>query len=313
MQTFRKTRRAVLDRSFKAAAAVVTAIALATGAAEPADADVVERFASDPLVGGGPNPFFAEGDASARFAYLPGEPSHFPGDREGSLRVLYDTTLPGARISTPLGRVLTLDDDFSFGAILTIRSEGFHADPNGFSQIAFGLWNAATTGMNRTSFPSDSFDLVEFDYFPNVTAYGGPFLAPTVFGGNVGGNAFFNFAFQSSEVALPHDTPLLVQARYGAAARRLDLTVIRHLFGVFFESVPGATVAVDLSRLDPTFQVDVAGIAAYFEGYASLRAEVDYDLLYVGDLPRPFGIGRRILPAPPPTEPQSQRTTDARM
>jgi hypothetical protein len=306
MLSSRKTCRAVPNRSLRAPGAVVTALLLTAGLAGPAraGADLVERFASDPLAGAGPNVFYAEGDAGRRFTYLAGEPSHFPGDREGSLRVLYDTTLPAGRISTPIGRVLTLDDDFGFGAIFTIRSEGFHADPNGFSQIAFGIWNAATTGMNRTVFPSDSFDLVEFDYFPNVTPFGGPFLTPTVFGGIVGGNAFLNFAFQSSEVALPPDVPLLVQARYAAANRSLRLTLSRHARGVFFEALPGAAVAVDLSRLDPTFHLDVAGIAAYFEGYASLRAEVDYDLLYVGDLPAPFGVGRRILPAPPPTEPE---------
>jgi hypothetical protein len=307
MLEHRKPRRAVPRRSLRRlGAAGLTALALAAGLAGPAIAatDFVERFASDPLAGGGPNAFFAEGDVAARFLYLPDEPARFPGDRQGTLRVIYDTTLPAGRISAPLGRVLTLDEDFGFGAILTIRSSGFHADPNGFSQIAFGIWNAATTGMNRTGFPSDSFDLVEFDYFPNVTAFGGPFLSPSVFGGNSGGNAFFNFAFQSAEVALPRDVPILVQARYDAAGRILRLTVGRHARGVIFEALPGAAVAVDLSRLDPTFHLDVAGIAAYFEGFASLRAEVDYDLLYAGDLPAPFGSGRRILASPPPTEPQ---------
>ena len=306
MLNSRKQSRVVTNRSQQSLGAAATAMALAAVLAAPARAgtDIVERFASDPLAGGGPNVFFAEGDASARFSYMADEPSHFPGDREGSLRVLYDTTVPAARISTPLGQVLTLDEDFGFGAILTIRSSGFHADPDGFSQIAFGIWNAATTGMNRTGFPSDSFDLVEVDYFPNVTTFGGPFLSPSVFGGNSGGNAFFNFAFQSTELALPRDLPLLVQARYDSAGRILRLKVSRHSRGVFFEALPGAAVAVDLSHLDPTFHVDVAGIAAYFEGFASLRAEVDYDLLYVGDLPAPFGSGRRILTSPPPTEPE---------
>jgi hypothetical protein len=34
----------------------------------------------------------------------------------------------------------------------------------------------------------------------------------------------------------------------------------------------------------------VVGIAAYGEGWPSLRAEVDYDLLYVGALPAPFKV-----------------------
>jgi hypothetical protein len=273
--------------------ALAAAILAGPAAAGPARADWVERFDADPLAGVGPNAFFAEGDAAARFFFVPGEPSHFPGDREGTLRVTYDTLLPAARISAPFGDAPSTDADFSFGAILTIRSDGFFADPEGFSQIAFGLWNAATTGLSRTTFPSDSFDLVEFDYFPNVTAFGGPFVSPTAFGGNVGDNAFFNFAFQSAETALPLDVPLLIEARHSAAARQLRVTVGRHLSGTFFERLPEATVTVDLSRLDPGFIVNVAGIAGYFEGLASLRAVVDYDLLYVGELPEPFGVVRR--------------------
>jgi len=259
----------------------------------PAGAAVVERFSSDPLSGHGANPFFSEGDAGARFTFLADAPPHFPGDRRGALRVLYDTTLPTARLSTPIGQALSLDEDLSFGAILTIRSQGFAADPQGFSQIAFGVWNAQTTGLGRTVFPSDSFDLVELDYFPNVTAFGGPFLSPSVFGGKVDGNAFFNFAFQSQEIALPLDVPLLCQARYEAAARRLTVTVRRHARGPRFEAIPAAAVTLDLSSLHPTYLVDVLGIAAYGEGWASLRAEVDYDLLYLGALPPPFGVGVR--------------------
>src|SRR5439155_19958288 len=195
-----------------------------------------------------------------------------------------------ARLSTSTGQVFSLDADFDFGAILTIRSEGFFADPDGFSQIAFGLWNAARTGLDRTSFPSDSFDLVEFDYFPNVTPFGGPFVSPTVFGGNVADNAFFNFAFHSAETTLPLDTPLLVQCHYNAALRRLNVKVSRHLRSLIFERIDAAGVSVDLSRIDPTFLLNTAGIAGYFEGFASIHAVVDYDLLYTGPLPSPWSV-----------------------
>ena len=281
-----------------ARSAAFGAIALLCAALSPAWAQVVERFDADPLTGQSRNVFFAEGDVASRFAFLPEEPSHFPADKEGTLRVVYDTTLPTARLSTRTDRLLSLDADFEFGAILTIRSEGFFADPNGFSQIAFGAWNDDTTGLQRTSFPSDSFDLAEFDYFPNVTAFGGPFLSPSVFGGNVADNAFFNFAFESSQVVLPLDTPLLVRCRYDAASHRLNVTVGRHAQSLVFEPVPGASASVDLSRISPTFLLNVAGIAAYFEGYSSIHAVVDYDLLYVGDLPSPWGVTRRrISPA----------------
>jgi len=263
----------------------------------PAVAAVVERFSRDPLAGRSVNPFFSEGDAGARFTFVDRERPHFPGDRPGTLRVLYDTTLPTARLATPLGDVLSLGEDAEFGAILTIRSSGYHADPQGFSQIAFGLWNAHTTGPGRTLFPSDSFDLIEFDYFANVTDFGGPFLSPSVFGGNVGDNAFFNFTFGSQQAALPFDVPLLCRARYQAATGLLDVIVSRHAGGTRFVPIPGASVTVDLGSLSPTYLVDVLGIAAYGEGWPSLRAVVDYDLLYTGPLPLPFAVGTTSAPA----------------
>ena len=273
--------------------AVVALVLLGAATLSPLPAQVVERFDADPLTGQSHNVFFGEGDVATRFTFVPEEPSHFPADREGTLRVVYDTTLPTARLSTPIGQSFSTDADFDFGAILTIRSEGFFADPNGFSQIAFGLWNRATTGLNRTSFPSDSFDLVEFDYFPNVTVFGGPFVTPSVFGGNVAGNAFFNFAFASAATALPLDMPLLVQVHHDSAARRLNVRVSHHLQALRFERIVDATVNVDLSRIHPTFLLDAAGIAGYFEGFPSIHAVVDYDLLYVGPLPSPWSVVRR--------------------
>jgi hypothetical protein len=298
-----------------AAAAIAAALA-----AVPARAAVVERFAADPLAGLSANPFFADGDVASHFVFLAAEPPHFPGDRTGTLRVTYDTTLPAGRIATPLGQVLSLDDDFSFGAILTVRSEGFDADPAGFDQIAFGLWNGHTTGLARTTFPADSYDLVEWAYFPNVSPdFGGPFLSPTVFGGNVADNAFFNFSFQSSQVSLPLDVPLLCRARYRAADRTLTVNVSRGVAGgrrtpgFFFQPIPGASVVVDLSRLSPTFLVDRVGIAAYTEGFPSLHAVVDYDLLYTGDLPLPFGARTRRAPvAADPSGPSSSKGQPAR-
>ena len=265
--------------------AVPPAALAASPGAEPA---FVERFASDPLAG---TIFRPEGEVASRLTFLGHERPHFTGDRPGTLRVLYDTALPTGRLSASFGGVLSTDASFEFGAILTIRSAGFHADPQGFSQIAFGLWNGHTTGTGRTIFPSDTYDLVEADYFANVTDFGGPFLSPSVFGGSpAGGNAFDNFAFQSVETALPFDAPILVQGRYDAATGRLTLSASRVSSGVTFAPIPGAVTQVDLSRLHPAFLVDVIGIAAYGEGWPSLRAEVDYDLIYVGALPPPFRV-----------------------
>jgi hypothetical protein len=252
---------------------------------------VVERFDRDPLAGQSTLPWFVEGDAT-RFTYRADAPPAFPGDRPGTLRVLYDTTLPTGRLATPLGSVLTANDDFTFGAILTVRSSGFFADPQGFSQIAFGLWNGTTTGMARTSFPSDSFDLLEIDWFANITDFGGPFLSPSVFGGNAGGNAFFNFAFASRQVALPLDTPILVEARYTAATATVAVRLYRSAGGTLFTELPDSAVDVGAGGLAPGFLLDVLGIAAYGEGWPSLHAVVDYDLVYGGALPLPFRTER---------------------
>ena len=262
---------------------------VAWSAALPARA-ATARLESDPLQPGGSAGFFAEGDATARFTYVADTRPRFSGDRRGSLRVLYDTNLPTGRLGAPIGAMLSLDEDFRFGAVLTIRSAGFFADPNGFSQIAFGLWNAHTTGLGRTLFPSDTFDLVEFDWFANVTSFGGPFLSPSIFGGSVGSNAFDNFAFQSAELALPFDVPLLCEGSYEAATRTLTITVSRHAGGPRFAPLPGAVTTVDLSTLDPGFLVDTFGVAAYGEGWPSLHAEVDFDLLWAGTAPPPLSV-----------------------
>jgi hypothetical protein len=263
-------------------------------AATPARAGVVARFDQDPLQPGASPAFTGVGDTAARFTFVGGTRPRFPGDRRGSLRVLYDTTLDTGRIGVPLGTVLSLDDDVRFGAVLTIRSAGFAADPNGFSQIAFGLWNSRTTGLGRTLFPSDAFDLVEFDWFANVTSFGGPFLSPSIFGGNLDGNAFDNFTFMSAETPLPFDVPLLCEGVYDAATRTLTVTVSRRLRGVQFEPIPGAEVSVDVSTLHPGYLVDTLGIAAYGEGFASLHAEVDYDLLWVGPRPAPLSLATSV-------------------
>jgi hypothetical protein len=293
-----RPRASILRRPRPASLTLALFILILSAGAGLARADVVERFNRNPLVGRGGNRFFTEGNPDERFTYLKRTPPRFAGDGRGSLRVLYDTTRPQARISTPLGDVVSFDEDFEFGAILTIRSQDFFADPNGFSQIAFGLWNSSTTGFGRTLFPSDSFDLLEFDYFPNLTSFGGPFITPSVFGGEVGGNAFFNFTFLSAETALPLDVPLLCQFVHTGATRRLTLRIGRLESEAIFREIPGSRISIDTGSLNPTFLVDVLGIAAYFEGFASLRVSVDYDLLYFGDLPSPFAFGRQRVRLP---------------
>lgn len=290
-----------MNRHRRLAALVLAAVSSAApllaetapAAPPPAPGATIVRFEHDPLRGG-PHAFLVEGETDARFTWVADVPARFPTDRRGSLRVLYDTTLPTGRISLPIDTVLGTDQDFSFGAVMTIHSDGFAADPMGFSQVAFGLWNGHTTGLGRTVFPSDSYDLVEFDWFANVSEFGGPFLSPSIFGGNVGNNAFFNFGFASAETTLPLDTPLLCHAVYRATDHRLTVTVYAHSAGYLFTEVPGAKVTVDLASLNPGFLVDVLGIAAYGEGWPSLHATVDYDLLYTGPVPAPLRAAHAV-------------------
>ena len=78
-------------------------------------------------------------------------------------------------------------DDFSLEMEFEILSAGFSASSEDFIQISFGLSHSTRTGLIRTgsqpSFgDSDTFDVVEFTYFPNVSIFGGPNLTPTTFG-----------------------------------------------------------------------------------------------------------------------------------
>ena len=64
---------------------------------------------------------------------------------------------------------------------------------------------------------------------------------------------------------------------------------------VSVERVPGGGITIRSSG-HPEIPSDVsrntAGIAAYFEGYPSIHAVVDYDLLFTGPLPAPWSVVR---------------------
>ncbi|HYV84478.1 MAG TPA: hypothetical protein VFB49_01070, partial [Patescibacteria group bacterium] len=83
---------------------LLLAVPGAAGAAQPSGPVFVARFGTDPLAG---SIFQPEGDVVSRFTWIGKERPHFAGDRPGTLRVLYDTTLPTGRLSAPLGTVLS--------------------------------------------------------------------------------------------------------------------------------------------------------------------------------------------------------------
>jgi hypothetical protein len=276
-----------------AALAVVHLVPLSITAPAAATA-VVHDFSRDPLSEAGPFPAFAVRGPEDAFVHDPAAAPRFAGDRRGSLAVTYDSTRPTSRLFVSLGRHLTAQDDFVLGAVLTIRP-GIEADPFGFHPIAFGLFNGSTTGDDRTGdlddFRADTFDTLEMAYFPNVSPlFGGPYLSAAGFGAPQGDDAFADFAFGSVAAELQPGTTWLVALRHDAEARTLTLDVWESGSGGRWIARPGARVTADVSGLDG-FLVDTLGIAAYHDGFnvfsqsgRSLRAVVDYDLLFAAVL-----------------------------
>lgn len=275
-------------------AAATASFVLGTGAA--AAQAVVSDFSSDPTQLHANAPVFVvRGPGAAQFVYEPTSRARFSGDVKGSLAVTYDSLAPTSRFFATFPGGFTQDDDFVFGAVITIRPDGFAADPFGFHPIAFSLFNAATTGDDRTGdlsdFSADTFDTVELSYFPNVSPlFGGPFLSPDVFGAQVAPDAFASFAFSSVALALQPGSTYLIELEHSASARALTAQVSLVRPDGTAIALPGGHVIVDLSSIGG-FLVDSLGISAYHDGFnvfsmsgRSLLATVDYDLIFSGPI-----------------------------
>ena len=274
---------------------ILLAVATVSIVAHPATLlaqSVVVDFSSDPRVPRGNDPLFTlRGPGAAQFVYEPASAPRFPGDSRGSLAVTYDSLKPTSRLFTMLPEGLTQDDDFIFGAVLTIRPEGFAADPFGFHPIAFSLFNSATTGDDRTGdltdFSADTFDTAEFAYFPNISPiFGGPFLSPDLFGESIAPDAFAGFAYGSIPFELRSGVTYLVELEHSASLRTLTAQVWLVRADGRAAPLAGGRVEVNLSGITG-FLVDSLGIPAYHDGFnefaasgRSLLATVDYDLLY---------------------------------
>jgi hypothetical protein len=284
----------------------------ALGAAAPASVSgaVVEHFLSDPMTDPGTR---LEGAAFERAAWQHDRPA-YPGDRPGSLTVLYDARLEAGRIGFLLPRPFTQDDPFTAAAVLVLHSEGLIADPDGFFQISWGLWNDGNTGLERTGsftdFAGDTFEMAEFAYFPNVsTFFGGPFLSPTLFGAADPDDplldllgSFSNLSFASLELALPLDEPLLALMEHHPADDVLVVSV--HRIGAGGRPLPldGGVLSIPLDLLPHReFSLDTVGLTLWRDGFAgeapSLVARVTYHALIAAPvlLDRP----ERILHVPP--------------
>jgi hypothetical protein len=241
------------------------------------------------------------------------DPPAYPGDRPGSVTAVYDSNEPPALLGFPLAEALDQDDPFTAAAMFVIDPDDFAADPNGFFQISWGLWNSTTTGLERTGnfvdFAGDTFDLIEFDYFPNVTFFGGPFVSPTLLGEANPADpsfsflgSFANLTFASASAELPLGEPLLALMEHRPDVDSLVVTVYRILNGNHLVPVTGATTTIPLGFLSSrAYQVDVVGLTLWKDGFVfdapSLFARVTYHGLIVtpGLLDRP----EQILHIPP--------------
>jgi hypothetical protein len=261
-----------------------------------------EDFSANPLDPGSQWTFGVGSNANSQFSWTP-----------GALAVHVDSSLPTARLDLPLGA--TLDDSDSFLVTARFSFEVTGASPTQFAQFAFGLTNQALTGGDRTGsladFTSDNvFHTLEFDYYPNLTAFGGPTLSPAVFGAQVAGeHAFSNFASIFGPVAdlgdntvgittLPENTTLEAHLDYDGSTKVLTLSMYQVGGGGSLALVNTELVPLDLdavgSTYDPShsFQLDSLSIMAYHDGFTtpedpSLVADVTYHAMSVVIVPEP--------------------------
>ena len=271
--------------------------------AVPAQPDLfrmAESFGSSPFIGNGGS-WSVEGGGLTSGQFLYDAQTH-------SLVTHVDSRLATTKLVRPLPRTLSGTDSFEFGALLRIDSNGFHASPYGFFEIAFGLINSQTTGTDRVGVGSgndDTYDALEWDFYPNVSPiFGGPSVGPTAIGGRSGSAWYDNFAFDfgpstdlHNEIAagllpptgLPLDTPLKIRLRYDAADQTVALD-IRAFEDGQWQTLPINVPPLDASGLDPSFIVDQIAISLYNDPMnpsqqdPSLTATVRYSEIYVQSL-----------------------------
>jgi hypothetical protein len=249
----------------------------------------VEQFLTDPRDNGDA---VVSGQPYARLEWNADEPA-YPGDSPGSLSATYDAGAEAGLFGLPLPQSYDQDATFTAAAAFVIHSEGFFADPDGFFQISWGLWNDATTGLNRTGNlddPADAFELIEFDYFPNVSPwFGGPFVAPTVLGAAAVDDPSFEYngAFANIaslfdlQVDLPQDVPLLAVLEHRPELDSLTVQVYRIVTTDGLISLQGAVGPVSLDLLVlREYDVDSVGLTLWTDGWGGNNPAVTATLTY---------------------------------
>ena len=264
------------------------------GGAVPAPPAAAVTFGTDPAAD--PDVVVA-GAALERVTWNADGPA-FPGDLPGSLTADYTSDLPAGWIGWPLAEPLDQDVPFTAAAVFVIEPEGFAADPYGYFEISWGLWNRETCGLERTGSPAsaagDTFQLAEFDWFPNVSPwFGGPWLSPSLFGAADPENplfeqygAFANMTFGSVEARLPLGVPLLAVMEHRPADGVMVVQVYELGEGAPVP-VPGAVTVVPLGWLSrPEYVLDTIGLTLWHDGWQwgetpALVARVTFHLLAV--------------------------------
>jgi hypothetical protein len=277
----------------------------------PAAFAASDNFSSNPLAPGSPWSFGVGDNSHSQFSWSP-----------GALSVHLDSSLPTARLDLPLGT--TLGDSSSFQLSARFSFNVTSAPGDQFAQIAFGLTNHTVTGGDRTgslaNFSSDNtFDTMEFNYFPNVSpSFGGPTLTPVVFGGPNGGDGFSNFAptdFTNANLGghavgiteLPQNIPLEAHLAYDGTSKTVTLSI--------FEVVGSALVLLDTEQnpLDLAtfgsgydashpFQLDTLSIMSYNDAFTtpqkpSLVADITYQSIKLVTVPEPSTVVLAIVAA----------------
>ncbi len=265
---------------------VVTAVLLGTAfVSHRSFADVTEDFATDPLSG---NWSFGVGDNSNSQYNWTSSASVYTGDSAGELDVHLNSSLPTARLQRSLGATYTDTDSFTLTTTFSFNLTSAPAAQD--MQIAFGLVNSTTTGGNRTGTPTDFgsdnvFSTLEFNYFPNVTAFGGPTLSPAVFGAQNGGaDAFGNFASNfgpgvdlgnntNGVLFLPQDVTLQASLIYNGSSKTLSLAMNRVNSDGSLTLLATDTPDIDLVssgyNSNFPFRVDSIAIMAYQDGFTT--------------------------------------------
>ena len=290
----------------------------AVWASPPLTTILSEDFSNDPVANGRAVIQSDDGSAASRFVTT-----------GGTLTAAYDTSKQSAKLVFSLGQTLTQNDSFTYSTKLKILSSAYAVDnTGGDAQIAFGLINSVTTGLNRSGSDTtnaDTFDMMTVDYFPNVNPFfDSESITPTEFNSGTG-NAFdgINAPFNSESITdesgevgvLPRDTAFTFNLAYDASTRVMTVTLndssnhpvnINEVGDLGLTGGPDGNVDTIQYTLPPSahFSVDSFGILLWQDGFdkefsedhaSSVIANVQFDQITV-EAPEPTSLAVIVLP-----------------